>query len=103
MIRVNEDWVIMVDSLNYMPCKDLHRTKTVKQKDGTFVDVDEYSNPIGFFSTLSGALKGIMQYEFRTKVQDVDIDIKEAIKIIDKQNYEMEVFLGSCDVKAGIE
>lgn len=103
MIRVNEDWIINVDALNYMPCKDLHRTKAVKQKDGGFVDVDDYSNPIGYYSTLSSALKGIMQYEFRKAVEDVDIDIKDALKIIEEQNAHMELFLHSYDVKGGIE
>jgi hypothetical protein len=103
MIRVNEDWVIMVDSLNYMPCKDLHRTKPLKQKDGGFVDVDEYSNPIGYYSTLSAAITGIMQYNFRKSVQFDDVDLKEALKIIESVNADMEMSLHSYDIKVGIK
>lgn len=102
MIRVNEDWVINVDALNYMPCKDLHRTKPLKQKDGGLVDVDDYSNPIGYFSTLSSALSAIMQKNFRDAVKDGEISLKDALKIVEEENFKTQQFLDSCDVKVGI-
>lgn len=102
MIRVNEDWVIMVDSLNYMPCKDMHRKRKEKCKDGTYAEVDDYSNPIGYYSTLSAAITGIMQYNFRKSVQFDDVDLKEALKIIENVNADMEMSLHSYDVKVGI-
>ena len=102
MIRVNEDWVIMVDSLNYMPCKDLHRKKKEKCKDGTYTEVDDYGNPIGYFSTLSSALSAIMQKNFRDAVKDDEISLKDALKIVEEENFKTQQFLDSCDVKVGI-
>lgn len=103
MIRVNEDWVIMVDSLNYMPCKDMHRKRKEKCKDGTYAEVDDYSNPIGYFSTLSSALSAIMQKNFRDAVKDCEISLKDALKIVEEENFKTQQFLDSCDVKVGIK
>lgn len=103
MIRVNENWIINVDSLNYMPCRDLHRKKALKTNDGTVVEVDDYSNPIGFYTTLSSALSAIMQSNFRDAVKDDEISLKDALKIIEEENFKTQQFLNSCDVKAEIK
>ena len=48
MIRVNDDWVIDVGTLEYTPMRDLHRTMMVKKKDGTTVEEPAYGGALGY-------------------------------------------------------
>ena len=34
MIRVNKDWIVDVDPLNYTPMRDMHRMRKAKHGDG---------------------------------------------------------------------
>lgn len=95
MIRVNDDWVIKVDDLNYMPCRDLHRKELVKQKDGTVVEQDAYTSPIGYFSSLSGALKAIVDKECRKGMKEAEIGLNEAILTIQRASSELEAMMQS--------
>lgn len=64
MIRVNDDWVIKEDALNYMPCRDLHRMTLDKRRNPP-AEVPEYAVPLGYYQTLEGALRAIVRDEIR--------------------------------------
>lgn len=66
MIRVNENWVIMVDELNYQPMRDMHRMKTVKQKDGTTTDEPYYKGGYGYYTSLK--MQSGQLHELNTKM-----------------------------------
>ena len=84
MIRVNEDWVIIVDALNYQPMKDLHRTKAVKQKDGTVKEEADYKAGYGYFSSLKGAVRAIARIEYKNAIAGQETPLNEAIKLLDE-------------------
>ena len=66
MIRVNDDWVIDVDPLNYIPKRDMHRDKTIRRKDGSEEVVHDYRGEYGYFTTLKGALRAIHGLSIKT-------------------------------------
>ena len=80
MIRVNEDWVIMVDSLNYTPVRDLHRTKKVYQEDGTEKIEPVYGKTIGYYTDLAGAVKAIARAEYKDALSGRETPLNEAVK-----------------------
>ena len=82
MIRVNEDWVIMVDSLNYTPMRDLHRTKKVYQEDGTEKLEPAYGKPLGFYTSLAGAVKAIARADYKEALSGRETPLNEAVKLM---------------------
>lgn len=82
MIRVNEEWVIMVDSLNYTPVRDLHRTKKVYQEDGTEKIEPIYGKPLGFYTSLAGAVKAVAREEYKRGLHGRETPLNEAVKLM---------------------
>lgn len=82
MIRVNDNWVISVDTMNYTPMKDLHRTKKEYQEDGTEKIVPQYGKPLGYYTSLSGAVKAIARAEYKDALSGRETPLSEAIKIM---------------------
>lgn len=77
MIRVNEDYVILVDTLNYTPCRDNH--KTDKKGNPTY-------NAIGYYSNLEQALKGIVR-DMNGRAFEADTySLQEALEVIKQSN-----------------
>lgn len=77
MMRVNADYVILVDTLNYTPCRDDHKT----DKAGKPV-----YKPIGYFSTLEQALRGIIK-DMNGRAFEADVySLQEALEVIQQSN-----------------
>lgn len=93
MVRYDDDWVILVDDLNYMPCRDLHRMTSVKQKDGTEKEVPEYGRPLGYYTEFDAALRGIMKKNFNDAVKDREVSLAEALRIIQEERRKAEAVL----------
>lgn len=83
MIRVNEDWVILVEPMNYMPAKDMHRTKQVKQKDGTYTVEPDYKTGYGYYTSLKGAVDRIARIEYKKELMGRETTLSDAIKLMD--------------------
>ena len=77
MIRVNDDYVILVDPLNYTPCRDPH-------------SVDKKGNPvyksIGYYSTLEQALRGVVDDMNSRAFEQNTYSLKEALEVIKQSN-----------------
>lgn len=83
MIRINDDYVITVDSLEYTVCEDKHR-KTV-DKDGNEKDV---YIPIGHFMHLEAALNFLRDYLVKKSLASSEYTLEQAIKEIARFNNE---------------
>lgn len=70
MIRVNDDYVIKVDSMCYTSMRDRHKT----DKNGSPV-----FDTIGYYSTLKQAVRGIVKYKCKDCLQNVDTDLYGAV------------------------
>ena len=77
MIRVNDDYVILVDPLSYNPCRDTHKT-------------DKKGNPlyksIGYFANLEQALKAIIKDMNNEAFENGVYSLQEAIEVIRHSN-----------------
>lgn len=70
MIRVNDKYVIEVDSLNYTAQIDTKK----KDKEGNPV-----RKTIGYYSNIANAMKGIAENEVGEVLADGEYSLKEAI------------------------
>lgn len=77
MIRVNDDYVILVDTLNYALCRDAHKE-------------DKKGNPvyksIGYYPSLELALKGIIKDMNARALEEGTHSLQEAVEIIKHSN-----------------
>ena len=88
MIRVNDDYVILVDEMNYAPARDRHRTVMSKGKERAVYDI------IGYTSTLERAVKMILDRTTAETLADGEIRLADAIKEIRSINSQFEEMLG---------
>lgn len=77
MIRIDKDYFINVDANNYIPSVDLHRKK--KDKKGNLVD--DYI-VIGYFNTLSEAVKGCLEYQAKKYLSENDMSLESAVRAL---------------------
>ena len=77
MVRVNEDYVILVDSLSYDVCIDKHTV----DKSGKPV-----YKPIGYYPNLELALHGIIKDMNARALGEGTYSLQEAIEIIRDSN-----------------
>lgn len=92
MIRVNDNYVVLVDTLSYKACVDTHRV-TKKGKP--------VYNTIGYYSNLEQALLGIVEDMNAKELSDGVHTLTEAIEIIKANNKIYDDMLKSvCKVGA---
>ena len=82
MIRIN-DWGIDADNR----CYTIGKTKTRITKKG---DVEEYLADAKYFSSLTGALNGIVEAERKNIVHSQDVTLQEAIEMIRESDERMQ-------------
>lgn len=102
MIVIDDNWVIRVDANgNYMPTENSVQIKTLKRKGGKTDDVEVDKEPIGYYSSLKNAIRGLVDYTTRTKLVTDTLTLTEAIKVIQNSNAKFEEMLskalGDCE------
>ena len=88
MIRVNDNYIVDVDDMNFIAKEDKHKTST--DKNGITKNV-YYT--IGYYGTLEGALDGIRRDMIKKILAEGEVSLKEAIEAINKANYEFKEIL----------
>ncbi len=78
MIKVNDNWAILVDDLCYSPVR-LDRTKKDKRTPDK-----AYYRRIGYYATLEGALNRIAEEMTKAEFKDASVSLREATAIIQK-------------------
>lgn len=87
MIRLNNDWVIFVDTYNYSPARDTHKT----DKKGNAV-----YDAIGHYSNLANAVIAIREREITDVLSDGECSLAQAIAIIHNTTKEfIEIVKGA--------
>lgn len=102
MIVIDDNWVIRVDANgNYMPTENSVQIKTLKRKGGKTDDVEVYKEPIGYYSSLKNAIRGLHEHIIRQKLSTETLSLSEAIKFIQDSNDKFEEILskalGDCE------
>lgn len=84
MIRVNDDYVIDVDSMCYTTKIDKHKT-------------DKKGNPVyevvGYYKDLDGAILAVVKSMNRKELSEGAYELKEALEIIQASNEQFETLL----------
>lgn len=80
MIKLDNDYKIDVDSLNYTLIRDKHK-KDNKGKPLTAA--------VGYYGNLSGCLKRYAELIAINQLQNGDFSLEEAIKIIEESNNKL--------------
>ena len=73
MIRIKDDYVILVDNNEYTAAIDRHK----KDKKG----YDLYKE-LGYYSSFNGALKGIYEHMLRRGLSEKEFNLSEAIAFV---------------------
>lgn len=84
MVRIDDDYIVEVDSLCYTAKKELHKT----DKEGK-----QLCKIIGYYSDLCGAIKGIYDYKAKDKLSKDEKSLYEAIKVLDELKNELAAML----------
>lgn len=93
MVRVNEDYIIDIDSYNYTVKLDQHKKIQVKDKtSGEYVSVDSFKT-VGYYKDMSQAIKGIIEDINRRELSSGSFTLEESLKIILKNNNKVSELL----------
>lgn len=89
MIKLNNDWLILVDESQYTLVKDTHKTTKSKGKERPVY------NYYGYYSSLTSVLKRYIDICIRQKLKDNVYELYEVIGIIEKENENIKNCLKS--------
>lgn len=81
MVRIYNDYVVLVDMLSYTAAIDTGKDG----KDGRRI----YKN-IGYYGTLRDAVRGIARYDVKKNLKDADVTLIEACAILNNINEQLE-------------
>lgn len=91
MIKVNENYIIDIDSCNYTVKRDLHRKKSTII-NGETVEVDDFAT-VGYYGSLVSAVKGVIDNMNRRKLRDGVHTLEEAVAIVLENNNRVSELL----------
>lgn len=84
MIRINEDYLIDCDEVQYVLKQDKHMT----DKDGRKVVAN-----LGYYSTLENALRGYIGILTRKRHATVEMSVYDALRVIGEEREALERLL----------
>lgn len=88
MIRINEDYIIDCDEVQYILKQDRHKTET--GKDGKERPV---MDNLGYYSTLENALRGYIGVLTRKRHASVEMSVYDALRVIGEEREALERLL----------
>lgn len=88
MIRVDDDFIIDVDSMNYMP--KVKRIRTNKETGEKY----EHYEVLGYYSTLQGAIRGVLDYKVRILSSVEEKPLETALKEVERIYKQFNELLG---------
>lgn len=89
MIKIDDDFYIKVDDMNYTLLRDMHK-KTVDKKTG---EETEVYKTLGYYSKIYGAISRLIRYKQAEKFESSDMSLEEALVFIKQTNDEFEEIL----------
>lgn len=97
MVRIDKDYLIDMDSYNYIAKFDRH--KTVVSKDGKESDSTDV---IGYYSTFPGALEGIYEDKIKRALSGDSMSLEQAIETVKGIKTEMHDMFDTLNTKGGL-
>ena len=93
MIRVNDDYIIEVDSFNYTVKRDTHKKRVVKDKITLKEKEIILYSEVGYFDDLTGAIKSIIDDMNKRDLSRRTVSLSEAVEIVLKNNCQVSDLL----------
>ncbi len=93
MVKVNDDYIIEVDSLNYTVKRDEHRTREEKVKDSDEVKVVPVFTTVGYYYDLATSIRGVIKDMNRRQLGEGTYTLREAVDIVLNNNEKIETLL----------
>lgn len=84
MIRINEDYLIDCDEVQYILKQDLHKTETKNGKESPVV------KSLGYYSTLENALRGYIRMQTNKRLKGGEYALREALDVIREEREKVE-------------
>jgi len=93
MVRVNNDYFIEIDSLNYTVKRDEHKTREEKVKGSDEVKVVPVFTTVGYFYDLATSISGIIKDMNRRQLGEGTHELHEAVNMVMNNNRHFEILL----------
>lgn len=93
MVRVDKDYIIEIDSLNYTVKRDLHRTTfALDRKTGKEEEISLF-HTVGHFSDFTSAIKGVIHDKNSLALKKGVHTLEEAVAIVIENNKHISELL----------
>ena len=92
MVKVNDDYFIEIDSLNYTVKRDEHKTRAVKVEDND-VKVAPVFTTVGYYGDLATSISGIIKDMTRRQLGEGTHELHEAVNMVMNNNRHFEALL----------
>ena len=92
MVRVNDDYIIEVDSLNYTVKRDEHKTRAEKV-EGNDVKVVPVFTTVGYYYDLETSIQGVIKDMNRRQLGEGTHELREAVNMVMNNNRHFEALL----------
>lgn len=86
MVKVNDDYFIEIDSLNYTVKRDEHKTREEKIKGSDEVKIVPVCTIIGYYGDLATAILGAIKDMNRRELGSGTHTLQEAVDVVLKNN-----------------
>ena len=86
MIRVNDDYIIEVDSLNYTVKRDAHKTRVTVDKDTGEETENNVFVTVGYYKNFASAIESVIGDMNRRQLSEGVHSLKESLNIILENN-----------------
>lgn len=93
MVRVNDDYIIEVDSLNYTVKRDEHRVRVEADKDGNEVKRVPVFTTVGYYYDLATSIRGVIKDMNRRQLGNGTHELREAVNMVMNNNRHFEALL----------
>lgn len=93
MVKVNDDYIIEIDSLNYTVKRDEHKTKEEKVKDSDEVKIVPVFTTVGYFYDLASSILGVIKDMNRRQLGEGTHELREAVNMVMNNNRHFEALL----------
>lgn len=86
MVKVNDDYIIEIDSLNYTVKRDEHKTREEKVKGSDEVKIVPVFTTVGYYGDLASSILGAIKDMNRRELGDGTHTLQEAVEIVINNN-----------------
>lgn len=100
MVKVNDDYIIEIDSLNYTVKRDEHKTREEKVKGSDEVKIVPVFTTVGYFYDLATSIQGVIKDMNRRDLGEGTHSLHEAIDIVLKNNRKVTELLEKVEKEA---